>query len=222
MKRWEVLSTIARVIKAKRYLEIGVSHGESMRLTNAPSLREKWGIDPTPTPGGVAACDVFFRMTSLEFFQRYASLMSGSEVSTVSTPTLIFIDGHHAAETVLLEVANLLYLMPWRSKSVIAFHDTCPLTEEMQRPEPVYGDWTGDVWKAIARLRTNENGSHDIRTIDSDFGVSIMKPWTTHRIESQTLTDEELTWQTYQEKKRELLGIIDPNELEDWLLGDEP
>lgn len=201
--RWDVLNHLAHRIGAQRYLEIGVSQGESMRNVR---VAEKWGVDPVPTMSGVEACDLFFRSTSLSFFRKYSALGRTFPID------LIFIDGYHAADMVYREIEEAMPLLS--STGLIALHDVAPLTESMQYAAPTPGDWTGDVWKCVARLR--REGKYDVRTIDTNFGVAIVKP----RAATQRLdlpADAELTWELFSARKPDLLGVIGEDDLDEWL-----
>ena len=227
MKRWDVLNRLARFNGAERYLEIGVQNGESMRHVD---VREKWGVDPVPTLAGVTACDVFFRMTSIDFFQRACATNAPTEqdlsgdkrrlpprssvrfADTLVGADLVFIDGYHSSELVYKEVELACDILS--SKGLIALHDVGPTTEAMQSDLPVPGDWTGDVWKAVVRMR--REGRHDVRVVDTDFGVAIVKP---HQGGGPRLLpdDEKLSWDLLTRERERLLGIIKEDDLEEWL-----
>lgn len=210
--RWDVLNHLARYIGAQRYLEIGVSQGDSMRRVE---VKEKWGVDPAPTLAGVAACDVFLRMTSVDLLTLHRELLEKRP------PDLVFIDGYHSAEMVTTEVGLLSSLPRLRGlrgqPELIALHDVGPTTELMQSREPVPGDWTGDVWKAVVQLR--RDGVHDVRVIDVDYGVAIVKPWAGKVAMPELPRYDELTWEILTKNRRELLGIIDEGALDGWLVS---
>ena len=64
---------------------------------------------------------------------------------------IIFIDGLHHDYQVIRDIENSLNHLS--DNGVIVCHDCLPFSEVMQRQEECYGEWTGDVWKAIAKFR---------------------------------------------------------------------
>lgn len=160
--RWDVLNFIAKLIDAKRYLEIGVADGSCMQKIE---VEERWGVDPNPQSGAIAAASIFVPRTSDFFFEHVAP--------NAGLFDLVFIDGDHRHEQVYREVqAARKYLSP---TGVICLHDCNPHTEEMQQVPLVSGwQWTGDVWKAVARLRAE--GELDVAVIPSDYGIGVVLP----------------------------------------------
>jgi GT2 family glycosyltransferase len=200
---WNVLNHIARRIGAKRYLEIGTMSGDSLERID---VTEKWGVGPQLTHGAVQMMRVrrppvataLLRMTSLTFFD------------TVIVPDLdlVFIDGDHRADLVYEEVMRSLPLLS--STGIIVLHDCNPQSEPVQRIPttpgdlPV-GDWTGDVWKAVARLR--REGVHDVCTVDIDWGCAVIRPY-----RGQGAIDlpapAELTYAMLEQDRDKLLGLV--------------
>ncbi len=196
--RYDVLNFIAELTGAKRYLEIGVSDGDNMRRVN---VAEKWGVDPVPQPSGVSACSVFVPRTSDFFFQTMSDRAGKFD--------LVFIDGDHRAEQVYREVHYALPLLSPRA--VICLHDCSPHTEAMQEvPHRTGWQWTGDVWKAVARLRSE---GLDLRVIPSDFGVGFLIP-TDEQSPQVTLPAEwdRLLWRDLVADRENLLGLLRPGE----------
>ncbi len=194
--RWDVINQIAEVVGAKTYLEIGVAHGENMGNVR---IATKFGVDPSPTVSGVLAANVFFPCSSNEFFERRI-LRTGWEVA--------FIDGLHHAAQAYDDIMNAATIA-----RVVVVHDANPTTEALQRVPYAGGDWTGDVWKAIARIRAE--GKHLVRTIDTDFGVAVVIP---DRGEAIKELPRE-TWEDLQAHRQELLGLISPSEWRAWFEG---
>jgi glycosyltransferase involved in cell wall biosynthesis len=201
--RWDVLNYIAKKIGAKRYLEIGVADGSCMRRIE---VEEKWGVDPNPQPGAVSASTIFVPRTSDFFFERLAS--------TSGQFDLVFIDGDHRAEQVYREVhAAVTVLSP---KGVICLHDCNPHSEEMQQVPLASGwQWTGDVWKAIARLRSEEE--HRVRVIPSDYGIGIVLPGRPCSAPKLPAEWDRLLWRDLVAGRREILGLIAPGEWREYL-----
>ncbi len=205
--RWDVLNYIAKKIGAKRYLEIGVADGSCMRRIQ---VEEKWGIDPTPQPGAVSASTIFVPRTSDLFFETLAGRSGLFD--------LVFIDGDHRAEQVYREVhAAMKILSP---KGVICLHDCNPHSEEMQQVPLVSGwQWTGDVWKAIARLRSE--GQYRVSVVASDYGIGIALPARGSDWAPITLPCDwdRLLWRDLVRDRPNLLGLIAPGMWQNHLNG---
>lgn len=194
LKRYDILNKIAFKIGAKRYLEIGVSNGDNINRIKVP---ERWGVDPNPTPGGLQGATVFIPATSFQFLR------------TAPDPfDLVFIDGDHTAEVVMREVAEV----PLTEKGIIVLHDASPSTESMQTMPCHGGEWTGDVWKAVAGLRAH---GYEISTIDTDYGVAIVTNRPTKR---STVECPDLSWGHLNKKRTGVLGLVDPFAFEEWLI----
>jgi hypothetical protein len=203
--RFDVLNLLARTIGAKRYLEIGVSDGENMRKVH---IAERWGVDPKPLLPGVAASTVFIPNTSDFFFAKIAP--------EVGKFDLVFIDGDHRAEQVCREVKAALPLLT--EKGVILLHDCNPHTEAMQEvPHRTGWNWTGDVWKAVARLRAEGEFVH---VIPADFGIGIVLPQSRGHAPETTIMPCEwfrLRYQDLEADRENLLGLIRPGGWADWI-----
>lgn len=203
--RFDVLNLIAEVIGAKRYLEIGVSDGESMRKV---AIAEKWGVDPIAQLSGVTAATVFVPKTSDFFFAELAPKVGKFDI--------IFIDGDHRAEQVYREVKASLPLLS--EKGVLVLHDCNPHTEAMQEvPHRSGWQWTGDVWKAVARLRAEGELAY---VIPADFGIGIVLPRSRgFDIHPAVLPCDwfRLRYQDLEADRENLLGLLRPGTWADWI-----
>jgi hypothetical protein len=200
MQHWDIVNYLARKIGAQRYLEIGVSSGESLERVD---VVHKWGVDPYLPNAVIDAMRVrrppiattLLRMTSLAFFD------------TVVVPDfdLIFIDGDHRADLVYEEVSRSLPLLS--RNGVIVLHDCNPPTEEIQlvTANPPTGCWTGDVWKAVVRLR--REGVHDVLTVDTDWGCAVIRP---HRGRGpmDLPPQSELSYALLEQNRQRFLGLV--------------
>lgn len=206
--RWDVVNTIAKSIQAKKYLEIGVENGSMMRRID---IEEKWGVDPVPQITAVQAANVFIPLTSNEFFAKNLSQSLKFDV--------VFIDGDHRAEQVYQEVQHAISHLS--EKGVICLHDCSPYSKQMQEVPLQSGwEWTGDVWKAIAQIRSE--GKHLVRVINSDYGVAILLPNVSDDTDELSYLHEtrnmfKLSWEDLAAHRTELLGILEPWEWREWL-----
>lgn len=132
----------------KKYLEIGCHNDEVFNKINI----EKIGVDPVS--GGN------FRGTSDEFFKKNKSNFD-----------CIFIDGLHEYKQVKQDILNSIKFL--ENDGIIILHDCLPPSIDHQRVPRTRYTWNGDVWKAIAEVRT---WSHvDTYTILSDQGLGIIQ-----------------------------------------------
>jgi glycosyltransferase involved in cell wall biosynthesis len=192
LMRYDVINRILQTVGAHRYLEIGVSSGETMRQVRAS---HRVGVDPSPHPDGVRAATEFFSVPSDVYF---AEKVTGRF-------DVAFVDGLHHADQAYRDIEHACLV-----STVVVVHDANPSTEAMQIVPPVQGEWTGDVWKAVARIRAE--GRHTVRTIDTDYGVAVVLP---HRAEAVPLLPRE-TWDHLVTHRKALLGLVSPREWEAW------
>ena len=197
----------------KRYLEIGVQKGRMFYRIDADL---KVGVDPNFRISPLTKiknwklnrkADLsFFKMTSDNFFEKLKNHRLRSTVYDV-----IFIDGLHTYEQVLKDIhSSLKVLAP---NGIIYLHDCLPPNKYAARPavsidefrrslskdeSHEYGkEWTGDVWKAIAHMRTIENSKLDICVFDCDYGIGTIKRTsqiaTTNGLASESLKSKTFT-----------------------------
>jgi len=184
--RRKLLPYLAKKLKSKSYLEIGVKGGKTFLPIK---VRNKYAIDPSfrikkdykrnqlfKYPYNVFA--QYFECTSDTFFDSYAS-----DVLKKNNLDLCFIDGLHTYQQTYKDVINAL---PYLSNNgVMVVHDCSPLSasaafpaqslSEVKRINPpgFDGMWSGDVWKLIPRLRV-EFPEYTIFVINHDSGLGII------------------------------------------------
>jgi hypothetical protein len=145
MNRTELLNYLIFQRKCRKYLEIGMHHERE----NFSFIRcEKKRI----VPPEMAA--TFFSQTDEEF-------------------DLVFIDGLHTEERVLLDVEGAARCLT--SGGLIVLHDCMPPDEWHQRDLESYRDgenWNGTVWKAA--LRIFNASFHACTLLDMDWGCGII------------------------------------------------
>ena len=202
--RWDVLNLVAKTIGAESYLEIGVNDGNCIKRIE---VAEKWGVDPNPTGDAISYTDVLIPRTSRFFFDKIAP-------SLQRRFDLVFIDGDHRAEIVYEELQAAAGLLS--PKGVICLHDCNPHTEEMQRvPMQVGQAWTGDVWKTVARLRSE--GTFWTRVVPFDYGTAIVVPGKGSAQINLPCEWDRLLWKDLLSDREELLGLLDPSAWQDWI-----
>jgi hypothetical protein len=149
--RTDLLNYIAKKIKAKYYLEIGVR----IPALNFDKIEvvQKYGVDPAVT----APCVI--RTTSDDYFNKGRVL----EI----THDLIFIDGLHEKEQVKRDIVNSFDAL--NPGGVIVIHDCNPLERIHTLMPQKQKIWTGDVYKTICQITSPKI------TVDFDYGCCIIR-----------------------------------------------
>ena len=142
----DMLAELHATIKPKRYLEIGVSRGNSFRLASPDTLAI--GIDPEPRVDfALPHNHRIAELTSDDFFaDGHARDWFAGE-----TFDFAFIDGMHRFEFALRDFMNLERYS--NAGSWVAVHDCIPLNEATAQAERSTTFWSGDVWKLIIALK---------------------------------------------------------------------
>ena len=140
-----------KVLHKKRYeiyFEIGSRTGDSLSLSQSPSI----AIDPyyqlKCDPVGKKDFCLLFQDTSDNFFNKTLPKLPYFKCE------LGFIDGMHLFEYALRDFINLAKISS--EKALFLFHDTLPWSYEMTTRDykniPHGAAWTGDIWKLIPIL----------------------------------------------------------------------
>lgn len=136
------LARMHKLLKPRRYMEIGVWQGASLRLAQCPAL----GIDPSPEiTEPLPRTHVLHALTSDEFFFRDDA---GDRLGLFD---LAYIDGLHAIEYVLQDFMNVERFAT--ASTVIAIDDIFPNHPVQAQRIRDSNHWTGDVWKILHILR---------------------------------------------------------------------
>jgi hypothetical protein len=150
----EIINLFIKKYNYTRYLEIGVKTGECFKNIE---IEHKDGVDPTKS------IYTNYNITSDEFFEN---------LNDNDKYDIIFIDGLHYEEQVYKDIKNSLKHLT--ENGVILCHDINPPFEICQRREHFCNVWNGDSWKAFVKIRS-EQKDLDIYTIDTDFGIGVIK-----------------------------------------------
>lgn len=218
-------------MKAKTYLEIGVSHG---RIITKVKCKTKIGIDPKFKLSEGKRFKKFiglmkfktFKMTSDKFFLEYTNNALGNGIDVA------YIDGFHTYKQSLKDVENCLKYL--NNKGVIIMHDCNPLnyagafpakesknevTELARKGElPGWNScWNGDVWKTIVHLQIKHNDL-EVFTLDLDWGIGIISRG--NNSGKINYTEKELEYADYTTLENDrvtLLNLMPPKYLYDFL-----
>lgn len=197
MIRTDIINFLIYKNNFKNYLEIGVSTGDNISHVIAEN---KDGVDPGLGSYSNLSNLVNFKMTSDEFFSKNQKQYD-----------FIFIDGLHETEQVDKDISNSLKFL--NINGMILLHDTLPVSFESQLVPRKTRVWNGDVWKSIVKLKFSRPDL-EIKTVDTDMGCTIVKFGNQKIIDHVDLSTA-LTWDYFQNHKKELLGIISVDEFKD-------
>jgi len=187
MDRIEVVNAVLEHVGGDGvYLEIGVQRGDAFRRVRAPvriGVDPKFGdatlwamarLGPLRARFGPQSGQFLFSCTSDQFFRTRRKLLGRSPLACV------LVDGLHTADQAFRDIGNSLEFLGERG--VIVVHDCNPQSEGAALPtlgmafrHPEFtGEWNGDVWKAIVRLRATRS---DLRicVLDCDQGIGLVR-----------------------------------------------
>jgi len=130
------------------YFEIGTRRGNSLTLSQSPSIAIDPCFDIKHDPVGSKDYCLLFQNKSEDFFQNIMPNLSFLKCQ------LAFIDGMHLFEYALKDFINLVKNSS--EEALFLFHDPIPFSFEMATRDYnsiQYGkEWTGDIWKLVPIL----------------------------------------------------------------------
>ena len=185
--RWDLIQFLIKKYDYSTYLEIGCDKNQSFSKIK---ISHKVGVDPIS--GGT------IRKTSDEFFK-----------SNKEKFDIIFIDGLHHYEQVIVDINNALSVL--NDNGHILVHDCLPRTIAHQAIPRYRGSWNGDVWKSIVELRTKKY--LDVFTCEIDFGVGIIqKKINSNLLELKIDNFKNLKYKDYYHRNKEFMNVISYSE----------
>ena len=209
MYRFDIINKLIKENDFKSYLEIGVCN--PIHCFDKVQCEHKEGVDP-----GIEFEEnpVDHQMTSDECFRFMDDRRPDDRFD------IIFIDGLHKSYQVKQDIHNSLrYLNP---NGYILLHDCNPPTSFMAREDYLvdgeYREWNGTVWKAIYQLRTSRNDLK-VCVVDTDWGIGIVK--NNHFLNTPLVQRHNPFYEfnIMDANREEDLGLIQVDELDNWLYG---
>jgi Methyltransferase domain len=212
------------------YLEIGVERGVAFRCITAD---EKIAVDPAfklsvpvrRLADAKGRATHYFETTSDAFFANEMAFLEQHGIDVA------LIDGLHTYRQVLRDVENTLRYL--RDDGLIVLHDCNPANASIACPatshadflaqctgQPMvgqWGQWSGDVWKAIVHLRSTR---HDLRiaVLNCDFGVGVVrKGFPESRLSYSAAQIEALNYADLAADRERLLNLKPPAYLVEFL-----
>ena len=225
MTRIEIIRRSLVAVGGRRYLEIGVKDGTCFRAIDAET---KVAVDPRfafrvpflarlRTALRRTSGELYFPTTSDSFFARHGARLAPFDV--------VFVDGLHTAEQAHRDVVNALEVLG--PDGLVVVHDcnpqsaaaAAPTLVEAARTDGFVGDWNGDVYRAIVRLRTRDDLVASV--LDTDQGVALVwRGRPRHRLELTTAQLEGLGYEQLDRDRNRLLGLRPATDLDE-LLGEK-
>ncbi len=218
MNRLEIIRAIIDCKSAKTYLEIGVQGGDVFLKVKA---RKKIAVDPkiliTRKSRFRSILKDFWNITN-EYYELTSDVFFETKVDLLKYGLdVVFIDGLHTYDQSLKDVGNCLKFL--NEDGVIIIHDCNPLSVSAAYPANSWehaeslkldrwtGEWSGDVWKTIAYLRSTQKKLH-IFVLDCDYGLGII----TNGIPEDMLNFskkeiEELAYDDLEKNRSQLLNL---------------
>jgi hypothetical protein len=194
--RWDIINAVIARVGARRYLEIGVSVGQTFERIRC---EERVGVDIV-NPRGVAGV---VTTSSDKYFSREQRPFD-----------LIFVDGLHSYEQSWKDAVGALRVLA--PGGVLLLHDCNPMSAAAAMP---FGEhdpgsvWNGQVYNTANRLRLSRG--IQLLTVDTDFGVGIVQAGPS----PVTLLDpyEPLSYRKFARRREEHLNLRSVAEFERWL-----
>jgi len=199
MTRWNIINYFIKKYNYKSYLEIGTFRDECL---SEIKCEHKTGVDPAPAIRIEGSCNLFYELTSDDFFSLNRR---GYDI--------ILIDGLHHSKQVIKDGDNALLVL--NEGGTIVVHDCKPQHKNTQVvPIPqVIGGWNGDVWRAWMYFRKYENLRMFV--INQDEGCGIIRRG--KQINPIELKHQEVTYEEFAENRELWLNLINFNNVEEWL-----
>ncbi|MGI8973380.1 MAG: class I SAM-dependent methyltransferase [Gaiella sp.] len=205
-----------------RYLELGVKDGDCF---HAVDVETRVAVDPrlafrVPVRArlrralGATTGTLYYATTSDAFFRRFAPKLAPFSV--------VFVAGLHTYDQSYRDVEHALEVL--EPGGVVVVHDCNPASTAAAAPtlreavatEGYAGDWNGDVYKTIVRLRARD----DLRVavLDCDQGLGLVSrgvPETPLELSVDEI--ERLAYDDLARDRQGLLGLRPAGDLHDML-----
>jgi len=176
-----IINTLLKNINGKKYLEIGVSEGNTISQIKC---EYKIGVDPE------SHSQPTYKLTSDQYFEICSEKFD-----------VILIDGLHIHDQVYRDITNALNVL--NPGGYVVCYDMLPTTELLQIVPYQGGNWTGDCWKAFVQLR-QERDDLEMMTVDTHYGCSIITKGTQERL----IINEPITYDAFARNKDTWMNII--------------
>lgn len=220
MDRLQVIQSLMKYKRLRRYLEIGVFNGHLFFRIRS---RFKTGVDPEFRFGRLRRMikllvnpynrfNRYYAKTSDEFFAEDAPALFRQAAIDIA-----LVDGMHEYAFALRDIEHTVKHLS--ANGVIVVHDCNPVSPEAAvsfaewKQRGFKEAWNGDVWKAILHIRS-QRADLSAFVLDADYGLGIIVKQPNPNLLS--FTPEEIAQLNYQDLERhrqEWLGLQPPSYL---------
>lgn len=209
MTRYDIVNDLVSKNGYKSYLEIGVRNPDE--CFNFINCETKHSVDPgyeVALPHFNMENKVMYEYTSDNFF----TLLENNDLNL---PTdykwdIVLIDGLHISNQVERDIKNSFNHLT--ENGVVVLHDCNPPELWFAREDFLFDGeahaWNGTVWKAIYKLRATRPDLY-VCTVDTDFGVSIIKKGTQECCE---FNNHYYEYRMFEQNRKEHLNLISIDE----------
>lgn len=201
MNRTQIIQAFIDKFDYEDYLEIGQNWSYS-NFDKVNVKGQKESVDPVSTYGATHC------MTSDDYFLYKNQGMCWD---------IIFIDGLHLSDQTERDIRNALSVL--RPEGTLVMHDCLPNSETEQVPYLVEDrPWTGDVWKAFAKLRGNTEflRHYTMRVVDTDYGCGFIRSGSGDAT-FPDVVGVKLDWAFFEAHRNVLMNVISVEEFKRWL-----
>ncbi len=211
----QALSNALSNIPDDATIDLEIGHTSSQAYIGVKTSAQ--GTQPFKSPINGASIQTF-QMTSDELFDTRDDLFLVDKIDVA------FVDGLHEWRQAARDVENCLKHL--NDGGVVVMHDCSPTTELIATPESQLetakkspdwtGAWTGDVWKAVAFLRSTRD---DLRifVLDCDWGVGIVTKGEPNGMLDYTYEQvENLPFRDFELNRRHILDLRHENYIDEF------
>jgi len=203
MNRTDIINSLISKFGYNSYLEIGVKNPKKnfdlILVNNKDGVDPNWKASPANGHKFEMTSDIFF--DGLDKDNKY---------------DLIFIDGLHHSEQIDKDIINSLGHL--NQNGTIVLHDCNPTTKIMQRRPRISGQWTGDGWESVFKLRCSRSDLN-IFVIDVDFGCGIIRRGKQEVYIIDNNIENYLNWEYFNRNRKKILNLISMGEYKEWLIN---
>ena len=126
---------------------------------------------------------------------------------------VVLVDGWHEEDSCYADIEAALLAVGEHGAVVV--HDTNPPTEWHQRDAASFepgSEWNGQAWRAVQRL-ARERPEVWLRTVDTEWGCTVILPWLTDRVRPRLATEEDGDgWAWFEQHRDEVLRLVTPSQ----------
>ena len=126
---------------------------------------------------------------------------------------VVLVDGWHDEDSCFADIEVALANL--RGHGAVVVHDTNPPTAWHEREPAGYepgSEWNGQAWRAVRRF-ARERPTVWVRTVDTDWGCTVILPWLTDRARPRVDGEDDGSgWEWFERHRDEVLRLVAPSQ----------